>query len=123
MKLDLAAVDRGEEVAANKVEHDAAQREHQRGDDGDDPAPFQEQRERADIAATKSLEGTLKPLVKARKPIARAGRCVVVFTLEQETDDDGRQGSRQRIGRQHCEHHGKAKRREQEFRRSFQKYH
>ena len=33
VKLDLATVDRGEEVAANKVEHDAAQREHQRGDD------------------------------------------------------------------------------------------
>ena len=73
MKLDLAAVDRGIEVAANKSEHDAAQREDQRGDDRDDPAPFQEHREQPDIALAKLLEGALEPLVKARKPVARAG--------------------------------------------------
>ena len=123
VKLDLAAVDRREEVAANKGEHDAAQRKHQRGDDGDDSAPFQEHRERAEIAAAKSLESALEALVKARKPVARARRCVVMFTLEQQPDDDGRQGPRQRIRRQHGEHHSKPKRREEEFRRPFQEHH
>ena len=83
VKLDLAAVDRGEEVAANQGEHDAAEREDQHGDDRDDPAPFQEHRQRADIAPAKSLEGALEALVKARKPIARASRRVVMFALEQ----------------------------------------
>ena len=43
-----------------------------------------------------------------------------MFALEQQTDDDRRQGPRQRIGCQHCEHHREPERREKEFRRPLQ---
>src|SRR3984957_1243113 len=65
VQLDLAAVDRREEVAANKGKHDAAQRKHQCGDHGDDSPTFQEHREHAYITAAKSPESALEALVKA----------------------------------------------------------
>jgi hypothetical protein len=68
------------------------------------------------------LETALESLVKTREPVAGASRSMVVFTLEQQANNDGRQGPRQRIGRQHREHHREPERSEEEFCRPFQEY-
>ena len=62
VKLDLSAIDRGEEVAADQRQHHAAQREHQRGDNRDDEPPLEQHRQHAHIASAKALEAALEAL-------------------------------------------------------------
>ena len=72
VKLDLAAVDGREEVAADEHQHRAAEREHQDGDDRDDEAPREQRGEQPGIAVAHALEAALEPGVEAGEPASRS---------------------------------------------------
>ena len=60
MELDLAAVDEREEVVADKLEHDAAEAEHQHRRRRNDEAPPQQRRQQGAVAVAHAFEPALE---------------------------------------------------------------
>jgi hypothetical protein len=60
VKLDLAAVDQREKVAANDREHHRAEDEYQDGNDRDDGPPAKQRCEQSFVSITQLLEAALE---------------------------------------------------------------
>ena len=125
MELDHAAVDGGIEITADKDEHHGAEREHQDGECRDDHPAGQQHGEQRDIRLAQMLEAALERRVETREQAVAgiSGRRAVRLTLQQMTDRNRCQCSRQAIGSEHREDDGEPERCIQIFRGPFEKHH
>src|SRR3977135_260677 len=71
LKLDLASVDRGEKIAAEKPKHRNDKRQHERRNDRHDEAAREQRGQDLHIALAQSFEATLEMAVQTRKPVGR----------------------------------------------------
>ena len=68
VELDLTTVDGGKEIAADQQEHRGCERNHQHGDDRDDPLSAEQRGQQPGMTAPQALEAALKAAVNAGKP-------------------------------------------------------
>ena len=125
MELDLPGVACGEEIAADKQKHRNAQRQYEHRHNRHNEASREQHCQDLHIALAQSFEATFETSVQSSKPAGRARdiRRGVVFALEQQTDGDRRQSSRQAVRGKHGKNDGKTERREQVLGRPLEEHH
>ena len=120
MQLDLSAIDRREEIAADKEEHHGSEGEQRRGGNRHDQPAGQQDGEQLGVAAAHALEALFDPPVQAAEPALVAA---VHLAFQQQADRDRRQRPRKAIGGEHRKDDREAERGEQIFRRPLEKDH
>ncbi len=124
MKLNLSAVDGRKEVATDQREHHPSEDQQQNHRGGNNERVLEQFFERPRIGVTHRLEAALERRMKAGEQAPRSSlRRTMVFILEQQADGDRRQGARQTVRGQHCEHDCQSQWREQIFCRAVEEHH